>query len=460
MRFDKLAAITGGTIYNTDNAARMFRGVGIDSRTVGRDQLFVAIRGERNDGHDYIDAAVRAGVSGIVVEYTWPGLHNIGGDVAVVAVENSHEAMLRLAASYRDKLSAIFAAITGSNGKTTTKELTYHLLQAVTSNVYRSPGNLNNLFGVPLALFGAPEDTEVAVLELGISTTTEMPKLAEIVRPDLVAITNVGPSHLEFLDSVEAVAKAKLELIRKADPKAQLIINGDDPVLMAEAGKLRGKFVTFALDAEADFSIDRIESQESGSRVLIEGHAFILPMPGRHQAANLLAAYAVTRTLGYSFDNIDTEAISLTTAPMRGQIVNHHGVTFVADCYNANPASVRAGLDAFFEMPDRSRRIVVLGDMLELGHEATKHHRAVGEYLAGRRFDLAVLVGPLSRTVYHVLGECGLSTDKLRYYADANSCAEDMRTVFRDGDLVYVKASRGIGLENVIDVFANTEEVD
>lgn len=459
MRFDNLAAITGGTVYNTDNAARSFTGVGIDSRTIAAGQLFVAIRGERNDGHNFIKAALEAGASGIVAEYNWPGLQNVRGDVVVVAVNNSHEAMLTLAGNYRDNLDARIIGITGSNGKTTTKELTYHLLAAVTSDVYRSPGNLNNLYGVPLALFAIGKHTKHAVLELGISTDTEMPKLAEIVRPDLVAITNVGPSHLQSLDSVEAVARAKLELVRNADDSVPLIVNGDDAVLMEQAQTVRDNLITFALDSDADFQVKAIEPDGVDSTIVtIDGHQFRLPLLGRHQVANLLAAYAIVRTLGFSFENVDTASIQLSTAPMRGQIVKRRGVTFVSDCYNSNPASLRAGLETFFAMPASSRRIVVLGDMLELGRDAQKLHQEVGEFLAQSEFELVALVGPLSKVIVDVLHSFGIDPSRYRHYSDAASCAADLRTYFKANDLVYVKASRGIGLEAVIETIAHDGE--
>ena len=211
LRFDKLAAAVGGTLYNTERAKSEFSGVSIDSRSVTEQQLFVAIRGERLDGHDYVTQALKRGASGLVVEYNYPGLQKVPGYIPVIAVRNSHEAMMQMAARYRNACPATFVGITGSNGKTTTKELTCSLLQAVETDIYRSPGNLNNLFGVPLALFGVPSDCRIAVIELGISTEVEMPRLAAMVHPEMIIITNIGPTHLEFLGSLEAVARAKLE---------------------------------------------------------------------------------------------------------------------------------------------------------------------------------------------------------------------------------------------------------
>jgi UDP-N-acetylmuramoyl-tripeptide--D-alanyl-D-alanine ligase len=286
-----------------------------------------------------------------------------------------------------------------------------------------------------------------------------MPRLAEIVRPDLIAVTNVGPSHLQFLDTVEAIARAKLELVRGADDSVPLIVNGDDAVLMEQAKNVRDNLITFALDSDADFRVDAIEPDGFDStNVTIEGHRFRLPLLGRHQVANLLGAYAIVRTLGFSFENVDTANIQLSTAPMRGQIVKHRGVTFVSDCYNSNPASLRAGLETFFAMPASSRRIVVLGDMLELGRDTQKHHQEVGELLTQREFDLAAFVGPLSKVIVEVLKNFGIDPSRYRHYFDAASCAADLRTYFKPNDLVYVKASRGIGLEAVIETMAHDGE--
>lgn len=459
LRFDKLAAITSGTLYNTEEASRSFSGVTIDSRADCDGKLFVALRGPHHDGHDFIAAAVDTGASGIVAEYSYPGLERIPGRVPVVAVDNSHEAMLTLAARYRNTCRARFVAITGSNGKTTSKELAYLLLNAVETNCYRSPGNLNNLFGVPLALLGVPAETAVAVLELGISTKSEMPRLSEIVHPHLIAVTNVGPSHLEFFDSIEDVARAKLELVRQADADVPVIVNADDSILINEMSKIRNDFVTFGLDSSATFFPDKMEITDSGETlVTIEDNSFRLPLMGRHQVSNLLVAYAICRTLGYNFDNIDTEDIVLTTAPMRGQRVTLGGIDFVVDCYNANPPSMMAGLEAFFTLNSPGRRVLILGDMLELGHDATRYHREVGEMLAPKDFDLGLFVGPLSKSVADVIKAKGVPSSKVQHFETAQECAVTVKDTLQPEDLVYLKASRGVGLEVVLDRFGRGEK--
>ena len=378
-----------------------------------------------------------------------------------MAVPDSHEAMLTLAAWYRDCLPAKFVAITGSNGKTTTKELTGLLLEAVTSHVFRSPGNLNNLFGVPLATFKIPPETQVAVMELGISTFHEMPRLAQLVRPDVIILTNVGPSHLETLGTVEDVARAKLELVRAAAPEVPVIVNADDRVLMSETARVRTNFVTFGLEADADFKPQSMEPADDGATmVTIEGHPFRLPLPGRHQVMNLTAAFAAVKCLGYSFDNIDTAAIELDTSPMRGQRLVKDGITFIADCYNANPESVRIGLDTFFGIPGDGRRVLILGDMLELGREAAGYHAEAGRRLGQGDFAMAVFVGSLSKETARGAREAGVADDRLHHCDQTADAVDFVKAYLRPGDLVYVKASRGIGLEAVLDAFDNDERAE
>lgn len=450
MRFDQLAAATAGTLYNSDCASQSFEGVSIDSRTICKGELFIAIKGPSNDGHRYVDKALAAGAAGIVVEYNYPGLESVRGDRAVVAVRDGHEAMIALAKSYRKRLTATMAAITGSNGKTTTKELAWCLLKALTPNCYRSPGNLNNLFGLPLSLFAMPQKTEVALMELGISTPGEMIRLAEIVDPSLVLITNVGPSHLVYLKSIEAVAQAKLELVKGAREDVPVIINADDPVLVAEVERLGREYITFGLAAGADFKPETIVPGRGGSTVTIEGKRFFLPLVGDHQVANLVAAYACCRTLGYGFESVDTDAIELTTAPWRGQTIERDGVSLLADCYNANPDSVKAGLKTFFAEEDKGRRIIILGDMLELGEEASRYHREIGKLLALSRFDLGLFVGPLSKVTMEAAASGGIDSNRLRYYRNAAECAREIVGSFVEGDQVYLKGSRGIGLELIL----------
>lgn len=457
LSYSRLATICDGQLNNQKFSELLFNGVSIDSRTIIKDQLFIAIKGGQNDGHDFIDKAIQAKASGILIESLPNGL-NLSADVAVVKVENTYKAMLQLASEYRKILKAKFIAITGSNGKTTTKELMAQLISSVENKTYRSPGNFNNLYGVPLSLFSINLDTEVAVMELGISTANEMPQLAKLVMPNLIVITNIGASHLEFLNSIEEVAQAKLELVRNSLPDVPLLINSDDNLLVSETKKIRANFKTFALDSYADFKVDNIEFTETGlTKVSIEGFKFNLPLLGRHQVSNLLAAYAGFKLLGYNFKDIDTESILLTSAPMRGQVVSVHEITFFLDCYNANPASMKAGLKAFFEIPNRNRKIIVLGDMLELGGKSEDYHREIGRLLSNYKFDCLIAIGPM----FHFISDEFDYSDverEIYYFETIQEAKQTFLEVLQPNDFVYLKASRGIGLEHLYQTFKSERE--
>ena len=452
LRFDQLAEMTGGILTDAGVAEKSFAGVSIDSRTLREGELFVAIKGERVDGHKYVSNALKHGAAGVMVEHHFNRSVDIPAGTAIISVSDCHEAMLTLAARWRNHCQAKFVGITGSNGKTTTKELAFSLLSAFRHDVYRSPGNFNNLYGAPLSIFAVPEHSSTVILELGISTKREMPKLAELVHPDLILITNVGPSHLEFFGTVQAVARAKLELARKASPEVPVIVNADDKLLMGEAAKLGRPLITFGINAPADFVPERIQPLTSGgSKVTIGGNRFRLPLAGLHQVSNLVAAYAISATLGYDLASVDTEAIVLDTVPMRGQLVTKRGITFFYDCYNANPESVMASLEAFSQIPSRGRRIIILWDMLELGESGEALHSEIGKRLSGYDFDQAYFVGELAAAIAVQAVASGTSENKIWHTGSLKGAVPEILRQLKDGDLVLVKASRAVGLEAIVE---------
>lgn len=451
--FEELAKEIQGKLLPLKSVNDIFVGVSIDSRVVKSGELFIAIRGERNDGHAFVDEALKNGAHGLLVDNRFEETESASQKTAVVVVENTHEAMMELARNYRAKCNAKVVGITGSNGKTTTKEYAFALLKAVEKDVYRSTGNLNNLFGAPLAIFAMPQNTSVAVMEMGISIAGEMTRLARIVQPDLALITNIGPSHLEFLASVEDVARAKLEIVSSEKSDCPLIVNADDELLVEEANKVKSGLITFAIDSEADFKVDSIEKiDDSKLEVTIDGKSFLLNSIGRHQVYNFLAAYAAVRTLGYDFKNVATAHIDLSSSPMRGETLELNGIRIINDAYNANPDSFKAGLEAFESLAHTGRRVLILGDMLELGEEALKYHERLGESLKAFNFELALLVGPLSGAVIDGAVRVGIDRGKLIEFADSLDAAAESLNLLKQGDLVYIKGSRGIGLEKIIDL--------
>ncbi len=451
MSFEELAKEVQGQQTAADQSAPSFNGVAIDSRTIKPGELFIAIRGAHNDGHNFIEQAISRGASGVMADNRFAQIQASSLKTNVIVVNNTHEAMILLAQNYRKKSKTKIVGITGSNGKTTTKEFTFALLYAVEKKAYKSPGNLNNLFGAPLAFFAMPKETKAAVIEMGISTKGEMTRLTNLVQPDVAVITNVGPSHLEFLSTVEDVAKAKLEMVTASDSLIPLIVNGDDELLMREAEKVHKNPVTFAINNDADFKPKSLESTEFGSRVTIGKETFTLNMFGRHPVYNLLAAYAAVKTLGYDFRKVDTSKIKLAAAPMRGEIVNKGGVKVINDSYNANPESVKAGLEAFKSTPAAGRRILILGDMLELGQRSEKYHRELGNLLAKYEFSFAIVVGDWCRAVLEGARQAGISVSKLRSFKSADEAAFGIGELIKSGDVVYVKGSRGVHLEKLID---------
>ena len=454
--FAALAEIVGGELLDKRFNSTFFEGVSIDSRTISPRQLFIAIRGEKTDGHKYISDAISRGAAGLMLDRRDINLTSISKDSPILIVPDTHGAMIRLASGYRAKLSADIIAITGSNGKTTTKEIAFAIIASKYSSTYRSPGNLNNLFGLPLAIFSMPYNTRYGVFELGISIPGEMTRLAGMLHPDIAVITNIGPTHLETLGTVENVAEAKLELVDSIGASKPAIINADEPVLVKAARRRNRKYITYGIDFPADFTARRVGISDDGFPVIeIEGTAIKIRLFGDHQIYNILAGFALARTLGINIDPEELNHINYQFAPYRGEIENIHSLTIIADCYNANPVSMQSGLETFSGYLKNSsmrgrRGIAVLGDMLELGSASPEYHREIGKLLARLDFPMTIAVGPLSRDMYEAALQSGLAREKIMHFEEVDAAAEYLLNNSSRNDVVYFKASRGIGLEKII----------
>lgn len=459
LRFDELAQMIGGKLANDSHAAGRFRGVSIDSRTIRAGELFVALKGERFDGHAFAADAVKRGAGGVLATRSVIGPDITVADFPLVMVDDSHRAMIHLAALYLSGLNCRRVGITGTNGKTTTKELACQLARSAEPTAWRSPGNYNNLFGIPLSIFSIPQDCALAFFELGISKPGEMKELASLVQPEVILITNIGRSHLEFLGSVELVADEKLNLVRQAKNETVVIYNGDDRLLRQKILKLRPDAISFGLTKESNIFPDEVIPEEDGThRVVISGQTFRLPLFGYHQVHNFLAAYAIFVSLGYDVSTLDSQSIEFKTAPMRGEISNRDGVTIISDCYNANPDSLLSGLESFAKLTTKRRKVVIVGDMLELGREEQQYHEEIGHSLSSFRFELNILVGPCCKAMADSAISAGLDSDTVRHYATADLAGSDIGDLIGDGDIVYVKGSRGIGLEQIVQRFGNREK--
>ncbi len=431
-------------------------GVSIDSRAIRSGELFVAIQGPRFDGHDFVAHAARRGAGAAVVhrEVDAPPA------LPLVRVEDTTRALGALAHHVREKATAPVVGITGSVGKTTTKDMTAALLET-RGPVLRTAGNLNNEYGLPLTLLGLREEHTAAVLEMGMSAPGEIRVLTAIAEPDVAVITRVAPVHLEFFPSVDAIAEAKAEILEGVRPEGTAVLNGDDPRLRRIGEAWGGRVVWFGRARGHDVSAERWRGTVFGMRfdLRIDGRRVevALPLAGPHFVEDFLAAAAAAHVLGVTPEAMADAAAGLTPGRHRGEVRRlDQGVTLIDDSYNSSPEALEAAVVALTLAPGR-RRVAVLGDMLELGEAALDLHRGSGRTLAGR-VDAVVGVGPLSKETVAGAREAGLPEEALAHFDDATAAVAAVGDLVRPGDAVLVKASRGVELEKVVDALARRFE--
>jgi UDP-N-acetylmuramoyl-tripeptide--D-alanyl-D-alanine ligase len=440
-------------------AATLVTGYSIDSRTVAAGDLFFAIRGPHHDGHDYIEAALGRRAAGAVATRDWlEARRAAGGSIErVIGVDDPAEALRRLAAAARLRWGKPVVGVTGSNGKTTTKEAISALL-AARYRVSKSEGNLNNEFGLPLSLLRIEDAAEVGVLEMGMNHRGEIRRLAEIARPTVGVVTNVNPAHLEFFESVDEIALAKRELIESLGPEGVAVLNAGDERVRAFAKVHAGRTRTFGVEAGADFEAVGLESLgPRGMRFRLCWKArgggsreteFVSPLPGRHNVANVAAAIAVAGVFEIEPPELVAAVAGLKAFRMRGEFLEARGVQVLNDSYNANPAAVKAMLEVLRQTPAR-RRVAVLGEMRELGATSPALHREVGE-TAARAADVLVAVqGNASEMVAGALA-AGLPASAIHFFENAEAAGDFLGQFLEPGDAVLFKASRGVGLERAV----------
>jgi UDP-N-acetylmuramoyl-tripeptide--D-alanyl-D-alanine ligase len=458
-----VAAALAGTIVR-GSPRQVFAGVSIDTRTLGAGELYIAIRGDRFDGADFADAAVSAGAGGVVVSRERARTPIVGqaepppdSTPVTIAVDDTTVALQALAHAVRVESGAKVVAITGSAGKTTTKEVTAEFLGAK-YRVIRNRGNFNNHIGLPLSLIELTARPDVAVVELGMSHAGEIRTLIRIAEPDVRVWTNVGDAHVGFFGSVDAIADAKAEILEGATPDGVLVANADDDRIAARTSSFAGRVVTFGIErpaevrAEAvvDRGIDGMSARVSTPRGSID---LTTPLVGRGNLANVLAAIAVGVECDVPLAAIAERGSRLQPAPHRGEVVRlAKGVVVIDDSYNASPAATRRALDVLRASGGAGRRVAVLGEMLELGDRSVALHEDVGRAAAAARLDLLITVGGEAAAA---LGDAavagGLSRTRLRHLATSDQAAEALAASIQPGDLVLVKGSRGVRTDKVVD---------
>lgn len=444
---------TGGELI-AGSGETAVSGVEMDSRIMKDGDCFFALSGERSDGNDYIEAAFANGAVCAVVSdraKAETAAAKFEGRAAVL-VDDTEKALRGLAKYYIEKFDIIKIAVTGSNGKTTTKDMIHSIL-AVKYRTHKTPVNRNNLIGLPLTVLALPEDTEAAVFEMGMDTFDEIHKMADIVRPDIAVITNVGVSHIESLGSREGILKAKLEITDFLKEDDTLIIWDGGDILTRRSAEGNYRLLSAGNGGKSDFIISDIVSKgEEGSEFTLEYggrmEKFALGVPGEHNVINASLAIAAAHTAGVSADEIRKGLLDLKTEDKRMNIRGANGIKVIDDTYNASPPAVRAAIDVLMSTKG-VRKLAILGDMLDLGEESDEFHREAGRYAGKSGVEFVVGIGEKSRFTCMGAAEY-IGKENVMYFAQKDEFFEIMRDVVKPGDVILVKGSRGMAMETVV----------
>jgi UDP-N-acetylmuramoyl-tripeptide--D-alanyl-D-alanine ligase len=450
----EIEASTGGKLIFGDRGA-FIGGISIDSRTLHPGDLFFAIRGDVNDGHKYIPSAISKGALGAVVDAAYEIPENYPSDRILIRVIDTHQALKDLAAEVRRQWAGSLVAITGSMGKTTTKDFAAILLQAK-YNVYRSPGNYNNLFGLPLAIFKLTSDDHIGIFEMGMSAEGEIAEMCRIAEPSVGIITNIAPVHLATLGTIEKIAKAKEELVEALPANGTLIFNADDELTQSLAANFRGEKIPFGTSERAVVRAEDIVVagiHETRFRLCGPGISVraVIPVAGVHFVMNVLPAIS----LGLHFDLNAKQIVEglgdLRQVPMRGQILPFkEGFTVIDDSYNSNPQALKNMIQLLAKLPSFKRRILVAGEMLELGPESRRLHRECGAWAEACGIDVVVAVQGFAKEIVEGAMEAGASSSKVYFFTEINPAIDFISRQVQAGDLILIKGSRGIRLEKMV----------
>lgn len=448
LTFSQLAQMVGGRVIQGGEV--ISSSVVIDSREVKADSVFFAIQGERLDGHDFLPQALATARGAVVSRVP------ADTDKAIVQVEDTTVALQKLAQAIRASSDFLLIGITGSAGKTTTKEMIATLI-ASERRTHKSWGNFNNQIGAPLCLDNVPDGTQVVVSEMGMNHAGEIAQIAGLMRPNIGVYTNVAPVHIEFFGTIEKIAAAKRELLENLAPGGTVIVNNDNEHVVRISSDFAGPKVTYGVEHGADYRATNIRERGLlGTRFTLtaEGGSrdFELVLPGRHNLDNLLAAIATARTAGISWEGIERGVREIKPAYHRGVIipVSIHGrnATIYDDTYNSNPYALARTLELMTQA-DAKRRVAVIGDMLELGEAELQFHRDAGRAIP-RSIDVVAGVGKRTAALLEGAIEAGFAKEALHHFATAQEAGEFLKSEIREGDLVLIKGSRGVGLDKAV----------
>ena len=431
---------------------KKFEGVSINSRTVTAGNLFVALTGENQDGHDFVIQAIDKKAAAVLVQKDRSQKIDLGRitQVPAIQVNNTRIALQELAYHYRRKFDLPVIGITGSNGKTTTKEMIAQVLETK-YRVLKSQKSFNTLIGVPLTIFELSPQTEILVLELGTSQFGEIYKLSELAQPNLAVFLNIAPAHLENFGSLENVAKAKFELLEKLPGDKPVFMNLDDQMLRQRASIEKHKVISYAIDNQADYqALNVIISGNGHLDFKVKRNSLRLNLLGRHNVYNALAAYAIGDYFKLSPQKISQALQDYHPAHLRMEIQEIRGTKIINDSYNANPASMLAALEALAVSKTSGRRIAVLGDMLELGEKSAELHQEVGRKIPQLKIDLLITVGDQAEHLARGAVKNGMPAGAIRSLEDKKRAGQYLLSLIKPGDTVLLKGSRGMKMEEIL----------
>ena len=434
------------------------KGVSIDSRKIKEGELFVAIKGDQFDGHDFVPDAIKNGAWGALVERSTleNKFSSLGHLKNILAVEDTLYSLQEMSHMHRRKFTIPLVGITGSNGKTTTKEMLAAILHQK-GPVLKTEGNLNNHIGVPLTLLKLEPHHTAAAVEMGMSAAGEIDMLARLASPTIGVITNIGPAHLEFFQNMDGIADAKGELLDNLQAGGTAVLNADDVFFGALKKKYTGKVLSFGIDREADVRATEVRQGKDHTDLTMNVDKTAMHVRlrtvGRHNVYNALAAAGAALAAGMSVDAVKTGLDGFEPMAMRSELRQVQGRTVFADFYNANPASMEAALITLMTLAPGHQAVAVLGDMLELGASSADAHREIGRLASRLGVDLLITVGQLAKHIADGAVDSGMPSERVhetRSHADATGL---LRKHTRPGDAVLIKGSRGMKMEKILEGF-------
>lgn len=449
LNLKEIAKLSNGTLNDEKYSDLMVDIVSIDTRTIDSGEMYMPIIGEKLDGHIFVEEAFKKGA---VATFCEVGKCSNIKNHPIVWVKNSNEAFTSLAKNYRDSLENIkIIAITGSNGKTTTKDI----IKSVLSSKYqvrKTIGNLNNQIGVPRTMLRFDKKTDIGVVEMGTDGFGQIEKLSNLASPDIAIITNIGDSHLHQLINKENVAKEKIHILDGLNPNGIFIYNLDDPVLseIVKNTKIKQKIITFGQSENADYRINIIESNNNGNNFTVNNKNYITPLVGAHQVYNATVAIIIAELFEISYPKIIKSLEKEEISSMRSELISCNGFDILNDSYKSNPQSLASALETLYLFSNYSRKITILGDMLELGKNEIELHREVGRNLNPSKVDYILLYGPLSKYIAEE-AQKNFGENRVFYFEKKDQLIDKAKYLIIKNSLVLVKASRSLRLEEIVE---------